>query len=174
MARVNAKKHDPIAQQEKLERTIRSTKDRLVKLNEKYQLKVTSQEVDQQDRLQSQINQTELRLQESEQQLAAIIAKNSNKIPTEHQEEQVNEQTTAKPVLQDAASSAIEKAKANTAALASMSEEEKKQQQIDSLQQRLTKAKKRLQNAQQENSEHIDAFTNAVVKIESKLNELTQ
>ncbi|MFT5084961.1 MAG: electron transport complex protein RnfC [Lentisphaeria bacterium] len=70
-----------------------------------------------------------------------------------------------------AAELAIEKAKAKAAAQASMSEKEKAEMQIASLKKRLTKAKERLQQAEQENSEHVAAFRLGVEKLENKLQE---
>jgi len=69
----------------------------------------------------------------------------------------------------DVAKAAIEKAKAKAAIQAAMSPEEKMMEQIKSLQVRLDKARTRLQNAQNENNENIDAFEAGVAKLETKL-----
>lgn len=73
---------------------------------------------------------------------------------------------------QNAAQAAIEKAKAKAAAMASMSDEEKRAEQIQSLQNRLTKARERLAKAETENDANIDAFRAGVTKLEEKLQEL--
>jgi len=80
----------------------------------------------------------------------------------------------AKPVTveQSAAQAAIEKAKAKAAAMASMSDEEKRAEQIQSLQTRLTKARERLAKAEAENDANIEAFRAGVTKLEEKLQEL--
>lgn len=69
----------------------------------------------------------------------------------------------------DAATAAIEKAKAKAAAQANMSAEEKLRDQIESLEKRLEKAKQRLQKAESEDDENIDAFRAGVEKTQAKL-----
>lgn len=73
---------------------------------------------------------------------------------------------------QNAAQAAIEKAKAKAAAMASMSDDEKRAEQIQSLQTRLAKARERLAKAEAENDANIDAFRAGVAKLEEKLQEL--
>ncbi len=73
---------------------------------------------------------------------------------------------------QNAAQAAIEKAKAKAAAMANMSDEEKRAEQIQSLQTRLQKARERLAKAEAENDANIEAFRAGVTKLEDKLNEL--
>jgi|GEM_PF-5991597 len=68
-----------------------------------------------------------------------------------------------------AADLAIEKAKSKAAELASMSDEDKARANIASLEKRLEKAREKLKKAEEENSEHIDAFRNGVSKLEDKL-----
>lgn len=72
---------------------------------------------------------------------------------------------------QSAAQAAIDKAKAKAAALAGMSEEEKRAEQLQSLQSRLQKARERLAKAEAENDANIDAFRAGVTKLEDKLKE---
>jgi len=80
----------------------------------------------------------------------------------------------AEPVTaeQNAAQAAIEKAKAKVAAMANMSDEEKRAEQIQSLQTRLTKARERLAKAEAENDTNIEAVRAGVTKLEEKLQEL--
>lgn len=73
---------------------------------------------------------------------------------------------------QDAAAIAIEKARATAAAQKNMTEQEKHDLQLNSLQQRIEKAKARLLKAQNEESEHIAAFEIALEKLELKLTSL--
>lgn len=73
---------------------------------------------------------------------------------------------------QSAAQAAIEKAKAKAAAMASMSDDEKRAEQIQSLQTRLAKARERLAKAEAENDANIEAFRAGVTKLEEKLKEL--
>lgn len=82
--------------------------------------------------------------------------------------------TVAEPVTaeQNAAQAAIEKAKAKAAAMANMSDDEKRAEQIQSLQTRLAKARERLAKAEAENDANIDAFRAGVTKLEEKLQEL--
>ncbi len=73
---------------------------------------------------------------------------------------------------QNAAQAAIEKAKAKAAAMASMSDDEKRAEQIQSLQNRLQKARERLAKAEAENDPNIEAFRAGVTKLEEKLSEM--
>jgi electron transport complex protein RnfC len=66
---------------------------------------------------------------------------------------------------------AIEKAKTKAAALANMSAEEKRAEQIQSLQTRLQKAKERLAKAEAENDANVGAFRTAMLNLEEKLKE---
>lgn len=68
-----------------------------------------------------------------------------------------------------AAEIAIEKAKAKAEAIASMSDEEKTRAQYESLKSRLDKAQDKLRKAEEEGSEHIEAFRNGAEKLETKL-----
>lgn len=86
---------------------------------------------------------------------------------------QPSSQPATVPVM-DAASRAIEKAKANAAAQASMSDDDKLQAQLKSLEKRLDKARLRLQKAEADNDENVDAFRSGVEKLETKLSEIQQ
>ena len=86
----------------------------------------------------------------------------------------IAEPVAAEPITveQSAAQVAIEKAKAKAAAMASMSDDEKRAEQIQSLQTRLCKARERLIKAEAEQDANIDAFRAGVTKLEEKLQEL--
>ncbi len=73
---------------------------------------------------------------------------------------------------QSAAQAAIEKAKAKAAALATMSDDEKRAEQRQSLQTRLQKARERLAKAEAENDPNVEAFRAGVTKLEEKLSEM--
>ncbi len=68
-----------------------------------------------------------------------------------------------------AAEQAIAKAQARAQSLAAMSPEEKAAAQIESLKKRLDKARARLQKAEQDGDDNIDAFRAGVEKLEAKL-----
>jgi Na+-translocating ferredoxin:NAD+ oxidoreductase subunit C len=166
MARVREQQNDPVAQKAKLERALSSAQDRVIKLTEKLAKPTkhqTGSEEDHKDRINSQIKQAKLRLEEAKKQLANFLASSTTTTST------ATTTPEAAAPKQDAASSAIEKAKANAAALASMSVEEKQQKNIASLEERLLKAQQRLSAADQAQSEHIDAFKTGVEKLEQKL-----
>ena len=103
------------------------------------------------------------------------------KAQTQQPKENIADQTTASKIIAPshpstatatpAAESAIAKAQAKSDAQASMTEDEKTQAQIESLKKRLDKAKARLDTAIEENSEHIDAYREAIVKLRQKLSE---
>lgn len=73
---------------------------------------------------------------------------------------------------QDAASAAIEKAKAKASAQASMSDDDKHAAKIESLKQRLSKAELRLNKAEAEHDDNIEAFKTGVEKLKQKLIEM--
>ena len=74
---------------------------------------------------------------------------------------------------ENAAEAAIEKAKKRAEALATMSSEEKAKAQLESVQKRLDKARQRLEKAEREGDDNIDAFRAGVEKLETKFNTLT-
>lgn len=161
MAKVKAQANDPAAQEAKLTRAVSAATDRISKLNGKLE---QADDDAKKDQLRAQIKQAELRLDDAQKQLTHHQEKNTAEEPTKKAD------ATASPAT-DAASSAIEKAKANSAAMASLSPEEKRKKSITSLEQRLDKAKQRLADAEKDNSEHIAAFKTGVEKLEQKLAE---
>lgn len=74
----------------------------------------------------------------------------------------------------DAASAAIEKAKAKAQAMANMSVDDKLAAQIESLEKRLAKALQRLEKAEADGDENVEAFRAGVEKTQTKLNEARQ
>lgn len=94
---------------------------------------------------------------------------------------QLEQQQTAEPTAnagssepQDAAAEAIARAQAKAAAAAQMSPEEKRAEQIKSLQARIEKARAKVIEAEASNSEHLPALRTALEKLESKLQEAEQ
>ena len=108
------------------------------------------------------------------------VDKLKGKIADAHEElEQLSASGPAEPRSvsrhEDAAASmAIERAKAKTNALQSMSAEDQLQAQVESVKARLEKARERLAQAEADGSEHVDALRSGVNKLEAKLQELTQ
>jgi electron transport complex protein RnfC len=76
------------------------------------------------------------------------------------------------PEEQNAVADAMERAKARTLALANMSDEEKRADQLKTLEARLQKAKERLAKAEAENDPNVAAFRKAVTNQEEKLKSL--
>jgi electron transport complex protein RnfC len=66
----------------------------------------------------------------------------------------------------------LEQLPPKAADLANMSDEEKRAEQIQSLQTRLQKARERLAKAEAENDPNVEAFRAGVAKLEEKLGEL--
>lgn len=73
---------------------------------------------------------------------------------------------------QNAAQAAIEKAKAKAAALATMSDDEKRAEQRQVLTARIDKARERLAKAEAEGDANVDIFRTSLAKLEDKLKEL--
>ena len=164
MARVQAKQQDPVAQKAKLERALNSAKSRVEKLQSR--LNDDEQTAEQKEKLEAQIKQAQVRLNDAEKNLAALGNKVANKTESSETENKPAPQKTAPT---DAASLAIEKAKANAEAMAKMSPKDKLDKQLSALETRLVKAKDKLQKAEADNSEHIEAFKTAVEKLEEKI-----
>ncbi len=79
------------------------------------------------------------------------------------------QELSVKATDNDAANAAIERAKQKVQAAAAMTPEQKHAAAIESLQQRLLKAKERLAKAQDSNDENLAAFAAGVEKLEQKL-----
>jgi electron transport complex protein RnfC len=164
MARVQAKKQDPIAQQNKLERALSSAQSRV----EKLQQRLEESDEDQKEKLSAQLKQAEVRLKDAESNLAKHLSEQSDS-DSGAQVKKNSELKPAPKIAMDVASAAIERAKAKKEALEKMSPKEKLQSQVDSLETRVAKAKEKLQKAEEEGSEHIDALRGGLEKMETKL-----
>ncbi|HEY7886363.1 MAG TPA: electron transport complex subunit RsxC [Cellvibrionaceae bacterium] len=107
--------------------------------------------------------------------LAQGVSKLQEKIANTQQElAELSPSTVAKatpqdPATSDAASLAIEKAKARAAAQTTLSAEDKLRNQCESLRARLEKAEARLATAETENDDNIEAFRTGASKLAEKL-----
>ena len=149
-----------MAPDEKLRTTLESLQSRLVKAQEKATAaKAEGSAIA--DALQQGVEKLLQKIAEAEAELAQLTptAKPATEISTP-------------PVEQSAADIAIEKAKAKAAALATMSDAEKRAEQLKSLETRLHKARERLAKAEADNDPNIEAFRTGVAKLEEKHKEL--
>lgn len=151
--------HEKIAlsPRDKLQKTINTIEKRLSTAKEKHAEAITNEKPTV-DALQQGINKLNDKLHAAQAELAQL------------EDSPYNTPSPSKTEY-NAAESAIAKAQAKANAVAAMSPEEKKQSQRQSLESRLVKAQDRLLKAQNENSEHIEAFQAAVTKLENKLHQ---
>lgn len=147
---------------EKNEKNIETLKKRLAKAEEKFSEAEQSGSPTT-DALKQGVEKLQAKLNEAEKELDELKSSGS---------ENTTSKTPVDATTQSAADAAIAKAQAKAAELASMSDDEKAQAQIESLKGRLEKAQQRLAKAEEENSEHIDAFRAGVEKLEKKLHDL--
>lgn len=111
-------------------------------------------------------------LRQGVDKLRAKLSEAETELKRLHETQPETEPAGSEEPPRDAATDAIERAKAKAAAQASMSPEEKRQNQIDSLLKRVEKAREKLIKAEEENSEHVDALRTALEKLEGKLDDL--
>jgi electron transport complex protein RnfC len=158
--------------EDKARANLESLRSRLAKAEEKIAT-ATAESSANLDALQQGADKLKQKVAEALAELTALGLKDEPAAPaikTETKETKV--EPGAATAEQDAAQAAIEKAKAKAAALANMSDEEKRAEQIQSLQTRLQKARERLANAEAENVPNVEAFRAGVAKLEEKLGEL--
>lgn len=143
------------------------------------------------DKLKADLESLQTRLQKAQEKVEAAKAEGSSNLDALQQGaeklQQKIEQTVASlkelgidasaaPVVTEpeksAAELAIEKAKAKAAALANMSDDEKRAEQRKSLEDRLQKARERLVKAEAEGDANVEVFRSSVEKLEVKLKEL--
>lgn len=159
MARVAAKAQDPAAQKAKLERAVSSIESRVERFKQQWQ----EAEADQKEKLEAKLKQAEVRLQDAQQALVDFQSQTNAAANTETVE--AKDEAPAN----DAASQAIEKAKAKAEAMAAMTPEQKLQEQISALEKRVQKSRDKLSKAEAENSEHVEVMRSALEKLEKKL-----
>lgn len=144
------------------------------------------------DKLRSNLESLYKRLAKAEQKAGEAQTQNSDtadalqqgvdklkeKIAAVQQElDEVSPSTVAQPSSasrneNDLASQAIERAKAKSQSMATMSAEDKLRNQIDSLKARLEKARERLAKAEEAEDENVEAFRAGVTKLEDKLKQM--
>jgi electron transport complex protein RnfC len=143
------------------------------------------------DKLKADLESLQARLQKAQEKVETAKAEGSHTLDALQQGveklQQKIAQTTASlkelgidasvtPVVSEpeksAAELAIEKAKAKAAALATMSDDEKRVEQRKSMEERLQKARERLAKAEAENDANIEVFRSSVEKLESKLKDI--
>ncbi|UTA46999.1 electron transport complex subunit RsxC [Simiduia sp. 21SJ11W-1] len=157
IARAQAKM--AMAPDEKLKANIESLRTRLVKAEEKLAEAHAEQSANT-GALQLGVDKLREKIRSAEAELATLA-------PAPSAKPEARTPSAAEPV--DAASAAIERAKAKAAARANMSEQDKLREQVSSLEQRLAKARQKLADAEAEGSPHVEALSTAAEKLASKL-----
>lgn len=185
LARVKAKEQDPAAQKAKLERALDSATSRVEKLQQRF----VAAEADQKEKFEAQLKQAQLRLDDAKTKLQDFSTasqpnevnletnlKNNleNSLETKAKDstaspEQTQSLKPAAAETMDAATAAIERAKAKTQSMAEMSPEEKLKAQLTALETRVQKAKEKLQKAEADGSEHVEALRTGLEKMTAKL-----
>ncbi|MBX2857660.1 MAG: electron transport complex subunit RsxC [Cellvibrionaceae bacterium] len=146
------------SQQQSQQRTVDSLKKRLKAAEQKLAEARTNNEASI-NALQLGTEKLSAKLKDAESELNHIVAS-----------AKLNEEQTLEAAPQkNAAELAIEKAQAKTGNLSAMSRGEKALAQIAALESRLQKARIKLDKAQHEQSDHVDALRNGVEKLEQKL-----
>lgn len=146
-----------MAPDEKLRSSLESLRTRLTKAQEKAAVAEVEGSATL-DALQQGVVKLQQKIAEAEAELATLTAADTKTAPTPPAGAEL-----------DAAQAAIEKAKAKAAAMSDMSDEEKRAEQLKSLQTRIEKARARLAKAEAENDPNIDAFRTGLEKLEEKL-----
>lgn len=167
IARARAQAKLTMAPDEKLKTDLESLRSRLNKAQEKAETAKAEGSATA-DALQQGVEKLQQKIAEAETKLAELLKEQFVK------DQPVPMTPVIAPAEQDAASLAIEKAKAKAAAMASMSDDEKRAEQLQSLQNRLQKARERLAKAESENDTNVEAFRSGVTKLEEKLKELEE
>lgn len=142
------------------------------------------------DKLKADLESLQTRLQKAQEKVETAKAENSSALDALQQgveklQQKIEQAQIAlkelgveitAPIVNEpektAADIAIEKAKAKAAALATMSDDEKRAEQRKSLEDRLQKARERLAKAEAENDANVEVFRNSVEKLEVKLKEM--
>ncbi|GAA5317329.1 MAG: electron transport complex subunit RsxC [Candidatus Pelagadaptatus aseana] len=154
----NAQAKMAMAPDEKIKASIESLHKRLAKAEEKLAAAKASGDATT-DALQAGADKLKEKIATAEKELAEL------------QTQAPAQPTAPEPQVQDAASAAIEKAKAKAAAMANMSDDDKLRAQVEALQGRLEKAQQRLQKAEAEGDDNVEAFRAAAEKMQAKLEE---
>lgn len=164
LARVSAAKASPEQELKRLQRALSAAQSRLHKAQQK--LEQSSAEDSTRGTLEASLEQSRLRHQEAVNNLAAYTAKNNVSDTDKDHDKTTSDQDQ---VALDAAAIAIKNAQQKAALQADMSVQEKLVSQRDGLLVRLDKARSRLAQAESDKDENLQAFANAVTKLETKL-----
>ena len=152
---------------EKQEKSISTLEKRIATAKEKLAEAIAEQKPTV-DALRQGVEKLEEKLHTAQTELATLQANSAGT-------QQSTDNTTAvEATTLSAAESAIAKAQAKAEAAANMTPEQKQLAQIEALKGRLEKAQERLRKAEEDNSEHVDAFRTAAEKLETKLADLTK
>ncbi|WP_101757460.1 electron transport complex subunit RsxC [Oceanicoccus sp. KOV_DT_Chl] len=143
--------------QEKAQQAVSSLQTRLEKAEAKLKT-ATEENADNLDIFSNTVNNLKEKLAAAEQELASL--------PATEPEQQTDPQPGA---TGDAAQDAIARALAKREAASKMTDEERLQNAVDSIEKRLEKAKEKLASAEQEGSDNIELLTDAVAKMKLKL-----
>ena len=149
----SAQKKMSMAPDEKLKANLESLRTRLTKAQQKLS-QAEAEGADTVAALQTGVDKIAQKIEAAEKELAELE-------PAEF--------TPPSSEVMDAAGDAIARAMAKAKSNAEMSPQQKLEAQVESLQQRLAKAQKRLQKAEADQDENIAAFANAVTKTQEKL-----
>ncbi len=147
--------------EDKLKSSLESLYKRLAKAEEKASEARESGD-EKADALQQGVDKLKQKIADTQKELAEVAPST------------VAEPSSASRHTDDVASMAIERAKAKAAAMGTMSADDKKRAQIESLKARLEKARQRLEKAESEQDENVEAFRTGVTKLEDKLQLLTE
>lgn len=151
-----AKAKVAMSPEDKLKNALESLYQRLAKAEEKAQAALTEGS-DKAEALAQGVARLKEKIADNQAQLQALGHST------------VAEPTPRNPATSDAASLAIEKAKARAMAQASLSPEAKLKGQIESLKARLEKSRQRLAAAEAESNDTVEALRTGVNKLEEKL-----
>lgn len=163
-----AKAKANMSPEEKLRSTIESLSNRLVKA-EKKAADAKAEGNEHADAFAANAEKLKTKLADAKKELAEIAPESAQETIQEPTPEQQPESSPTPPQEQDAASAAIERAKAKAEAMAAMSPEDKLRSQIQSMEQRLEKNRDKLAKAEAEGADHVDALRTGVEKLEQKL-----
>ena len=169
LARVGTNQATPEQTLARLERAVSAAESRLQKANDR----LAQSQADDRKRnaLQAAVEQFRLDFENATKKLAAYQAE-----PREPAQastpKQLSEQGKQDDIALDRASLAIQKAQQKAAQMAGMSNTEKLQSQRDGVCKRLAKARARVQDAEANGDDNLDAFITAVGHLEARLQEL--
>ncbi len=166
LARVSVDRATPEQTLARLERAVSAAESRLEKAKGK--LAASDPDDNKRGALEAAVEQHRIDYENATKKLAQHKASaGQTKAPA-----QPSDQHQQGDIAADRAALAIQKAQQKAEQMAQMSETEKLKNQRDGLLKRLDKARARLEDAQASGDDNLDAFANAVDKLEAKLQQL--